>query len=230
MIAYVLILLSGVVATGLATPALAGAAPEDAIATLLQRGYASIEIIPGEAPGYEAKACKGGSRFAITMDAQTNIIDADPLGACDSEPRRYAAAPPPATEAPGMHKNEAYGQVEPGPATAHADIFDRLYRQGYYDIRVIDTDDDEIEVLACKKGRLYELEIKYDGRINDIDRKGRCDPRRHSGKNDVDVDAPFSGVRVGKGDVDVEAPFTGVHVGRGDVRIRAPFVDLRIPR
>ena len=227
----VLACLSAILIAAISAPAFAGAAPEEAIATLQKRGYTSIEIKPDDAPGYQANACKGSNRFGITMDRQTNIIDVDPRGKCAGAPQTYAAAPPPPPEYEYGYKGENYGRAEPsGPAVAHAPILDELYRRGYYDIRVIDRDDDEIEVLACKGGRLYEIEIKYSGRIDDIDKKGRCGSRRHSGKHGTVVDAPFTGVRVGRGNVDVEAPFTGVHVGRNSVHIRAPFVNLRIPR
>ncbi|MDH3579719.1 MAG: hypothetical protein OEM91_03745 [Hyphomicrobiales bacterium] len=96
-------------------------------------------------------------------------------------------------------------------------IVDLLYSKGYYNIRIVDIDDDEYEVLACKRGRLYEIEIKRNGRIDDIDREGRCG-RRHAR-------AGYHGR-----DVHVHAPFTGVHVGRGGVHVRAPFVDLYVPR
>lgn len=217
---------------GLSATAFAGAAPEEAIATLQKRGYTAIEIVPDDAPGYRANACKGGDRFGITMDRQSNIIDVDPRGRCDGAPREYAAAPPPPPhESVEGYKGEYYGQAEPrGPVLAHSPLFDQLYRRGYYDIRVIDQDDDEIEVLACKNGRLYEIEIKFNGRIDDIDKKGRCRSGRHSGKNGSVVDAPFTGVRTGRGNVDVDAPFTGVHVDRRSVHIRAPFVDFTVPR
>jgi len=229
----VLVCLSALAIAGFSAPAYAGAAPEEAIATLQKRGYTAIEIVPDDAPGYVASACKGGNRFGITMDRKSNIIDVDPRGSCTGAPQTYAAAPPPPPqESIEGYKGENYGRrTEPsGPAVAHAPIFDELYRRGYYDIRVIDQDDDEIEVLACKGGRLYEIEIKFNGRIDDIDKKGRCKSRRHSGKNDTVVDAPFTGVRVGRGKVDVEAPFTGVHVGRRSVHIRAPFVNFTVPR
>lgn len=239
--------LSAITVAGLSASAMAGAAPEDAIATLQKRGYTAIEIVPDDAPGYQASACKGGSRFSITMDAQTNIIDVDPRGKCGGEERDYAAAPPPppqevpptlqeAPVSPPGYNDRAYKDAypvepAPGPDYAHAPLLDLLYRKGYYNIRVIDQDDDELEVLACKNGRLYEIEIKYSGRIDDIDRKGRCGPRWRASSNDTVVDAPFTGVRVGRrGRVDVEAPFTGVHVDRRGVHIRAPFVDFTVPR
>jgi len=64
----------------------AGAAPEDAIYQLQQRGYSDVEIEPGERPGYQAWGCKSGTRFAIHMDADSNIVDVDPVGSCDAEP------------------------------------------------------------------------------------------------------------------------------------------------
>jgi len=60
----------------------AGAAPEDAISQLQQRGYSDVEIEPSERPGYQAWGCKSGTRFAIHMDADSNIVDVDPVGAC----------------------------------------------------------------------------------------------------------------------------------------------------
>ena len=93
-------------------------------------------------------------------------------------------------------------------------IADLLHSKGYYNIRITDIDDDEYEVLACRGRWLYEIEIKRNGRIDDIDREGRCG-RAHAGR---------------RGEVHVHAPFTGVHVGRGGVHVRAPFVDLHIPR
>lgn len=218
--------LAGLVCAGFASSSLAGAAPEEAISVLQKRGYTSIEIAPDESPGYQARACKGGTRFAITMDPQSNIIDVDPQGPCGSGERDYAAAPPSEPEVQGGFKAEGY----PAPTIAHAPLLDELYRRGYYDLRVTDSDDDEIEVLACKEGRLYEIELKRTGRIDDIDRKGRCGPRRYSGKDGAHVEAPFAGVHTGRGNVDVEAPFTGVHVGRDGVHVRAPFVDLHIPK
>jgi len=108
-------------------------------------------------------------------------------------------------------------------------IVNMLHSRGYYDVRIKDIDDDEVEVLACRGGILYELEVKYDGRIKDIDREGRCGPQSHAG-NGSHVDAPYASVHTGKGEVDVRAPFTGVHVGRDGTHVRAPFVDLFVPR
>lgn len=237
MKASVLYFLSGLAVAALPAAAQAGAAPEDAIATLQKRGYTSIEIAPDESPGYQAKACKGGTRFDITMDREINIIDMDPRGRCGKQEQEIAAAPPPPPQGDGGYeggyKGEYYGQAAPppsGPAYAHAPVLDELYARGYYDIRVIDRDDDELEVLACKADRLYEIEIKYNGRIDDIDRKGRCRRPGRSGKYGSRVEAPFASVDAYKGRVGVEAPFTGVHVDRGSVYVRAPFVDLRIPR
>ncbi len=96
-------------------------------------------------------------------------------------------------------------------------IADLLYSKGYYNIEITDIDDDEYEVLACRGGWLYEIEIKRNGRIDDIDREGRCGPAQaHRGSH--------------RREVHVEAPFTGVHVGKRGVHVRAPFVDLHIPR
>lgn len=96
-------------------------------------------------------------------------------------------------------------------------IADLLYSKGYYNIQITDIDDDEYEVLACRRGWLYEIEIKRNGRIDDIDREGRCGPA-HAGR------------RGARREVHVEAPFTGVHVGKRGVHVRAPFVDLHVPR
>lgn len=111
-------------------------------------------------------------------------------------------------------------------------IADLLYSRGYYNIRIVDSDRDEYEVVACKGGWFYEIEIKRNGRIDDIDREGRCDPRRYGGyySGDVNVSAPYTGVGVNRGRVAVDAPFTGVRVGERGVRVRAPFVDLYVPR
>ena len=68
----------------------AGAAPEDAISQLQQRGYSDVEIEPGEKPGYLAWGCKSGARFAIHMDANSNIVDVDPVGACGAGPSAAA--------------------------------------------------------------------------------------------------------------------------------------------
>ena len=200
-----------------ANGALAGAAPEEAMALLQERGYTGIEIEPGDAPGYRASACKGGIRFAVTIDPQNNIVDVDPRGSCGANKKGYAAAPRPETQSRGGAKGGGYGAGPEygGPEIAYAPLLDKLYRKGYYDIRVVDVDDDEIEVLACRKRRLFKIDIRLrSGRIDDIDRKGRCGPRRRAGLDGVNI----------------EAPFTGVNVGRDEVRIRAPFVDLRIPR
>ena len=70
--------------------AIAGAAPEDAISQLQQRGYSDVEIEPSEKPGYQAWGCKSGTRFAINMDAESNIIDVDPVGTCGDGPSRAA--------------------------------------------------------------------------------------------------------------------------------------------
>ena len=67
--------------------ALAGAAPEEAFLLLQEHGYSDIEITPGDAPGYRASACKGGTRFAIHLDARANIVDVDPVGHCGAPPR-----------------------------------------------------------------------------------------------------------------------------------------------
>ena len=96
-------------------------------------------------------------------------------------------------------------------------IADLLHARGYYDIRIVDRDKDDYEVLACKGKWLYEIEIKRNGRIDDIDREGRCSPRHTYGPRYRDG-------------VNVRAPYTGVHVGKRGVHVRAPFVNLRIPR
>lgn len=95
-------------------------------------------------------------------------------------------------------------------------VADMLYSEGYYNIRIDDSDRDEYEVVACKGSWLYEIEINRNGRIGDIDREGRCHPRHYGGYY--------------AGDVHVSAPFTGVRVGERGVRVRAPFVDLYVPR
>lgn len=109
-------------------------------------------------------------------------------------------------------------------------IVNMLHQRGYYDVRIKDVDDDEVEVYACRNGILYELEVRYSGRIKDIDREGRCGPGRHAGKHGAHVHAPYASVHTGRGEVDVRAPFTGVHVGRHGTHVRAPFVDLFVPR
>ena len=60
----------------------AGAAPEEAISLLQERGYSDVEIEPSETPGYQAWGCKGGTRFAINLDARSNIVNVDPVGTC----------------------------------------------------------------------------------------------------------------------------------------------------
>jgi hypothetical protein len=221
--------------------AFAGAAPEEALSILQKRGYTSVKIEPSEKPGYEAWGCKSGTRFAITMDRERNIVDVDPRGTCGKNKQKYAAASPPEPERTPQgngvygYKGEGYaapyGAPPPeAPEVIYAPILEKLYRKGFYNLRIKDVDEDEIEVLACKHRRLYELEIRLrNGRIDDIDRRGRCGPRRGA-RYDTHVDAPFASVRTGRGNVDVQAPFTGVHVGRNEVHIRAPFVDLRIPK
>ncbi|HDO51504.1 MAG TPA: hypothetical protein ENH05_02075 [Rhizobiales bacterium] len=193
----------------------AGAAPEEALALLQKRGYSYIEIEPDDAPGYRASACKGGTRFAVTIDPQNNIVDVDPRGSCGGQQKGYAAAPPPETERRGGYQGRGHGS---GPGygeldIAYAPLLARLYRKGYYDIRVVDIDDDEIEVLACRKRRLFKIDIRLrSGRIDDIDRKGRCGPRRSAARDGVNIEAPFADIRAWP----------------GGVRIRAPFVDLDI--
>lgn len=111
-------------------------------------------------------------------------------------------------------------------------IADLLYSRGYYNIQIVDSDRDEYEVIACKGKWLYEIEIKRNGRIDDVDREGRCHPRHSKGyySGDAHVRAPYAGVDVDRRGVAVDAPFTGVRVGRDRVRVRAPFVDLNIPK
>ena len=72
--------LAGMVA--FAPSVLAGAAPEEAISLLAERGYTDIEIEPDDSPGYQAWACKGGTRFSVLMDPERNIVDVDPVGHC----------------------------------------------------------------------------------------------------------------------------------------------------
>jgi hypothetical protein len=71
--------------------AIAGAAPEDAISQLNKRGYSEVEVEPSEEPGYQAWGCKSGTRFAIVMDADSNIVDVDPVGSCGAGPNRVAS-------------------------------------------------------------------------------------------------------------------------------------------
>lgn len=202
-----------------AFPALAaaGAAPEEAAARLYERGYSDVEIQADNTPGYRAMACKDGTRFAVEMGDDGNIVRTDPRGPCNAVAEGGSSkGPPPGWDGAGPREREQ--------ARLHASFADELYRRGYADIRVTDRDDDEIELLACRDGRLYEIEIEH-GRIDDIDDEGRCGPH---GRADVDVHAPGAGVHVDDDRVDVEAPFTGVHVGRDGVHVRAPFVDLHV--
>ena len=69
----------------------AGAAPEEAISQLQERGYSDVEIEPSEVPGYQAWGCKRGTRFAINLDAESNIVDVDPVGTCGACPGGTAA-------------------------------------------------------------------------------------------------------------------------------------------
>lgn len=78
---------AGVAALAFAPVALGGAAPEEAISVLEQRGYTDVEVDPDERPGYQAWGCKGGTRFSVQMDAQSNIVDVDPVGSCGAPPR-----------------------------------------------------------------------------------------------------------------------------------------------
>jgi hypothetical protein len=77
---------------GMPLTAHAGAAPEEAISVLQERGYTAVEIEPSETPGYQAWGCKSGTRFAIHMDAESNIVDVDPVGTCGAGPSRAAGA------------------------------------------------------------------------------------------------------------------------------------------
>lgn len=115
---------------------------------------------------------------------------------------------------------------------SHRGAADLLYSRGYYNIQIVDADDDEYEIVACKGEWLYEIELKRNGRIDDVDREGRCHERHYGGyySGDVHVSAPYAGVDVDRRGVAVDAPFTGVRVDRDRVRVRAPFVDLNIPR
>ena len=78
--------LAGVAAVALAPHAYAGAAPEEAISLLEKRGYTDVEIEPDDNPGYQAWACKGGTRFSVLMDPENNIVDVDPVGHCGAPP------------------------------------------------------------------------------------------------------------------------------------------------
>jgi hypothetical protein len=85
----------------------AGAAPEEAISLLQKRGYTAVEIEPNEEPGYEAWGCKSGTRFAIHMDAESNIIDVDPVGSCGSGPGHAAAGK-------DLHVNVPFADIKVG--------------------------------------------------------------------------------------------------------------------
>ncbi|MDA7948725.1 MAG: PepSY domain-containing protein [Hyphomicrobiaceae bacterium] len=74
--------LGAMAAVAFTLPVFAGAAPEDAISMLEKRGYTDIEIEPDENPGYQAWACKSGTRFSVQLDAKNNIVDVDPVGHC----------------------------------------------------------------------------------------------------------------------------------------------------
>ena len=84
----VAVVVAGAAALAAVPAALGGAAPEEAISVLEQRGYTDVEIEPDEKPGYQAWGCKSGTRFSVQMDAQSNIVDVDPVGKCGPPSRR----------------------------------------------------------------------------------------------------------------------------------------------
>ena len=76
-----------VLAIGLTAPAaFAGAAPEEAVGMLLERGYRHVQVEPDPRPGYLAYACKRRTHFRIQIDRAGNIVDVEPVGRCN--PRR----------------------------------------------------------------------------------------------------------------------------------------------
>ena len=85
------VLLASAAALAFAPVALGGAAPEEAISVLEQRGYTDVEIDPDERPGYQAWGCKSGTRFSVQMDAESNIVDVDPVGQCGA-PSQHAGS------------------------------------------------------------------------------------------------------------------------------------------
>jgi len=90
----------------------AGAAPEEAIAQLQERGYSDVEIEPNEAPGYQAWGCKSGTRFAINLDADSNIVDVDPVGTCGAGPGSAAAGE-------DLHVRAPFADVRVGKGGVH---------------------------------------------------------------------------------------------------------------
>lgn len=90
----------------------AGAAPEDAISQLQERGYSDVEIEPSEKPGYQAWGCKSGTRFAINMDADSNITDVDPVGTCGAGPGSPA-------EGKDLHVRAPFADVRVGKDGVH---------------------------------------------------------------------------------------------------------------
>jgi len=90
----------------------AGAAPEEAISQLQERGYSDVEIEPSEAPGYQAWGCKRGTRFAINLDAESNIVDVDPVGACGAGPGQ-----PKGSE--DLHVRAPFADVRVGKGRVH---------------------------------------------------------------------------------------------------------------
>ena len=90
----------------------AGAAPEEAISQLQERGYSDVEIEPSEAPGYQAWGCKSGTRFAIDLDADSNIVDVDPVGTCSAGPGRSAAGE-------DLHVRAPFADVRIGKGGVH---------------------------------------------------------------------------------------------------------------
>ena len=90
----------------------AGAAPEEALFQLQERGYTDVGIEPSEAPGYQAWGCKSGTRFAIKMDVESNIIDVDPVGKC-------GAGPGSSTPGEDLHVRAPFAAVRVGKGGVH---------------------------------------------------------------------------------------------------------------
>ena len=87
-----------------------------------------------------------------------------------------------------------------------------LYDHGYRHIQVKPDYRPGYHAYACKRRGHFLIEIDPAGNIVDVERIGRCNPRRGPRK------------------VHVQVPFADVRVGEEDVRVRAPFVDIRVPR
>ncbi len=98
---------AGIMTAALPLTVFAGAAPEEAISILQKRGYTAVEIEPSEAPGYQAWGCKSGTRFAIHMDAESNIVDVDPVGTCGAGPSR-------AVGVEDLHLNVPFADIRVG--------------------------------------------------------------------------------------------------------------------